>query len=58
MCNIINLVLEAIRKHPMFVHVQNREIKDVIQKYLAQRPFVIKRNEQILKNRPEHMMAT
>jgi len=39
----------------MFCHVQDREMEEVIQKYLAQRPFVIKKNEQISKNQPEDM---
>lgn len=55
MCSIINLVLEAIRKDSMFCNIQDREIEDTIQKYLAQRPFVVKRNEQISKNVPEDM---
>lgn len=52
MC-IIYLVLEAIRMEAMFCHVHDREVEEIIQKYLAQRPFVLKRHEQISKNQLE-----
>ncbi|VVC24502.1 Hypothetical protein CINCED_3A000722 [Cinara cedri] len=43
--NIYSVIIEAIRKDSMFCNIQDREIEDTIQKYLAQEPFVVKRNE-------------
>ncbi|VVC42049.1 Hypothetical protein CINCED_3A022977 [Cinara cedri] len=53
--NICSVIIEAIRKDSIFGHIQNREIEDVIQKHLAQRPFVIKRNEHISKIKSNSM---
>lgn len=51
-CEIINNLffsfynfIEAIRKEIKFKNVQHKEIEDCIQKYLAQRPFVVKRKK-------------
>ncbi|XP_050066286.1 uncharacterized protein LOC126555408 [Aphis gossypii] len=43
--NICSIIFEAIRKEIKFKNVQHKEIEDCIQKYLAQRPFVVKRKK-------------
>ncbi|XP_060860940.1 uncharacterized protein LOC132953245 [Metopolophium dirhodum] len=43
--NICSTIFEAIRKETKFKNVQHKEVEDCTQKYLAQRPFVVKRKK-------------
>lgn len=45
--------IEAIRNETKFKNIQLKEIEDCVQKYLAQRPFVVKRKKATILTNTE-----
>ncbi|KAF0729502.1 DUF4806 domain-containing protein [Aphis craccivora] len=55
--NICSAIFEAIRSETKFKNVQLKEIEDCIQKYLVQRPFVVKRKKAAIITNAEDNAA-